>query len=388
MYEGDLTVLEGGGIQLDLKGYEGKRVVPYVMRFDFEKDGSLHQLGWSVDGAQRTSMLDVHHTASEMSKSIIVVFQDKKNNYWFGSDVEGVYRYDGSKIDHFTTKDGLSHDRVRDIQEDTAGNLYFTTANGISKFDGKNFSTLLPVKSDSPGKGWRLEPGDLWFPFGQNGGVVSRYDGKVLHSLEFPRTKLGDEHYAQFPRSKYPRIRSSPYDVYSTYKDSKGHVWFGTGTGSGMLGACRYDGESFAWISSDELEFGGVAFCVRSIAEDKDGKFWFSNTRNRFDVLEDAAKQGNAVQFRKEKGVSHSEDDFPYFMSSTKDNKGDLWMASFGAGVWQYDGKTMTHYPVQDDGKPVTLFSIYRDRQGVLWLGSHEAGAFRFNGTAFEQFNP
>jgi hypothetical protein len=383
VYEGDVTVLEGGGIQLELKSYEGESVVLYVLRFELEEDGTLHQLAWSVDGEKRTSILDVHHTASELSKSIIVVFQDKQNNYWFGSDVDGVYRYDGSTLDHFTTQDGLAHDRVRGIQEDTVGNLYFTTGDGISKFDGKKFSTLLPVKSDPPDKEWRLEPSDLWFPGGQNGGAVYRYDGKVLHSLEFPRTKLGDEHYAQFPRSKYPRIRFSPYDVYCTYKDSKGHVWFGTGTGSGMLGACRYDGTSFAWISSDELEFGDVAYCVRSVAEDKDGKFWFSNTKNRFDVSE-----GAAVRFRKEAGVSHSEDQFPYFMASTKDNNGDLWMASFSAGVWQYDGQTITHHAVQESGEPVTLFSIYRDHQGVLWLGSHEAGAFRFNGTAFEPFKP
>lgn len=54
----------------------------------------------------------------------------------------------------------------------------------------------------------------------------------------------------------------------------------------------------------------------------------------------------------------------------------------------QYDGKNMTHYPVQDGGKPVTLFSIYKDSQSILWLGSHESGVFRFNGTAFDKFRP
>lgn len=387
VYEGDVSVLEGGALQLDLKGYEGDLGVSYVVRFDFEKDGALHDRIWSLDGAKRTLMLDVHHSASEMSKSIISVFQDKKNNYWFGSDVQGVYRYDGKAISHFQTTDGLAHDRVRGIQEDKSGNLYFTTANGISKFDGNSFSTLIPVRSDPPDKEWNLAPDDLWFPGAQDAGEVSRYDGKVLHGLVFPRTKLGDEFHAKYPRSKYPNMNDGPYTVYSIFKDSKGHIWFGGGTGIGALGACRYDGKSFTWISSDEIGFGDIAYCVRSIAEDKDGKFWFSSTKHRFDMLEkDASGRENPANYRKEKGVSHSEDDFPFFMSSIKDHNGDLWMASFGAGVWRYDGKKVIQYPVHDNGRPVTLFSIYKDNQGDLWLGSHEAGAYKFNGKSFEKF--
>lgn len=60
--------------------------------------------------------------------------------------------------------------------------------------------------------------------------MVYQYDGKSLHRLEFPRTKAGDEFIARFPRSEFPNVKSSPYDVYTIYKDSKGSVWFGTAT--------------------------------------------------------------------------------------------------------------------------------------------------------------
>ncbi len=36
VYEGDLTVLEDGAAQIDLKGYEGDQVATYVVCFDFE----------------------------------------------------------------------------------------------------------------------------------------------------------------------------------------------------------------------------------------------------------------------------------------------------------------------------------------------------------------
>ena len=49
VYEGDVTVLDGGALQLDLKGDEGEQVVRYVVRFDFEKDGTLHHRIWSPE---------------------------------------------------------------------------------------------------------------------------------------------------------------------------------------------------------------------------------------------------------------------------------------------------------------------------------------------------
>jgi hypothetical protein len=37
-------------------------------------------------------------TVKELGKSIMVVYQDRKNVYWFGSWETGVYRYDGKNL--------------------------------------------------------------------------------------------------------------------------------------------------------------------------------------------------------------------------------------------------------------------------------------------------
>ena len=68
VYEGDLTVLEGGALQLDLKGYEGDQVVPRVVRFDLEPDGTLRNRIWSLEGTDRRLLLDVHHERVEPQK--------------------------------------------------------------------------------------------------------------------------------------------------------------------------------------------------------------------------------------------------------------------------------------------------------------------------------
>ena len=69
VYEGDMTALDGGALQLDLRGYEGDHVVPHVVRFDFEKDGTLRDRVWSLEGTDRKLMLDVHHKKVEPKKN-------------------------------------------------------------------------------------------------------------------------------------------------------------------------------------------------------------------------------------------------------------------------------------------------------------------------------
>ena len=68
VYEGDLSVLEGGALKLDLKGYEGDRVVQHIVRLDLAKDGATRNRVWSLEGPERTLVLDVHHEQLEPKK--------------------------------------------------------------------------------------------------------------------------------------------------------------------------------------------------------------------------------------------------------------------------------------------------------------------------------
>ena len=44
-------------------------------------------------------------------------------------------------ITHYSSEDGLSENTVMDILQDKKGNLWFSTWNGINKFDGYSFHT-------------------------------------------------------------------------------------------------------------------------------------------------------------------------------------------------------------------------------------------------------
>ncbi len=326
-------------------------------------------------------------SVTQLDHRIWIVFQASDNAYWFGSNGQGVYRWDGTTLVRFTQEHGLGGNHVRGIQEDRAGKIYVNSdPGGVSRFDGRSFSTL-PIAAPSR-NGWTLRPDDLWFPGGQDSGVVYRHDGTSLHRLAFPNTKRGDEFMGMYPRAKFPNMKYNPYDVYTVFKDSRGDLWFGTA----VLGACRFNGESFAWIDKAALDFdtGDASFGVRSIIEDTAGKFWLSNTLNRFvvcptPVVHQTERAAVALNYVKEPGISDLSAPCALFMSSVRDKNGDLLFATLGSGVWRYDGVHMTNYPVTHDGFNIPVYSIYRDRQDTLWLGTQEHGVYKFNGETFER---
>lgn len=316
--------------------------------------------------------------ASALPDSILVIFQDNKNNYWFGSNGRGVFKYNGNGFTLFTTAHGLSNNRIWAIQQDKAGNMYFTTATGVDKYDGKTITNLQPV-ANADTNIWQFNRNDMWFKVGMDDGHPYRYDGEKLYRLTFPKNPREDEWNKMYPNTTF-----SPYSIYTIYTDSKGRVWFGTGA----LGVGVYDGTAFEWITSDDVTelHNGPSNGVRSILEDKNGDFWF-NTFYRYQATPIA--NGGIHISRKTGMVSPV---LPggglEYMSATLDKNGDMWIATFRDGVYKYDAsaglstssETVTRYNV----KP-TLFAIYKDNAGTLWLATHTDGAYKWNGTAFEK---
>ena len=58
---------------------------------------------------------------SQIGEYVTSAFEDSKGNLWFGTNGNGIARYDGEKLKYFTTKDGLPSDRVTALKEDSNG---------------------------------------------------------------------------------------------------------------------------------------------------------------------------------------------------------------------------------------------------------------------------
>jgi ligand-binding sensor domain-containing protein/signal transduction histidine kinase len=96
-------------------------------------------------------------------KEIIV---DKNQNKWLSNDAGGVTRFDGKTFATYTSKQGFSDWGSLATFEDTHGNLWFGTSEGVARYDGISFRIfnaglpkkglidIMDIKEDREGNIW------------------------------------------------------------------------------------------------------------------------------------------------------------------------------------------------------------------------------------------
>ncbi|MGC4040061.1 MAG: two-component regulator propeller domain-containing protein [Flavobacterium sp.] len=317
-------------------------------------------------------LMNMGQPISVLGKNIACIFQDKNNNYWFGSNGNGVYLYNGKTMRQITIKDGLCSNFVWEIQEDINGNLWFTTQDGFCSFDGENFTNHTDAIKNAPYTALKYQKGGIFFNH-QNG--ICFYDGK-----SFANFTLYPSGYKPDKNNQY-----NPYGAYCILADTNGNVWFGT-----EKGVCVFDGKSFSFITDKDLE--GPA--VRSIFEDHSGTLWFGNNGGglyRFDnkTLRNITEEKNLGNFeflRKHEPIGKPGSMARVF-AINEDKDKNLWIGTVDAGIWKFDGTSMVNYTSKDGLAGNSVTTIYKDRKGALWFIANQDVVYRFNGNSFSKFS-
>jgi ligand-binding sensor domain-containing protein len=216
---------------------------------------------------------------------------------------------------------------VRNIIQDSKGNIWIAAFDGIFRYDGKSFTNITSkVSSARFFSVLEDSKGNLWF--GSIGSGVFLYDGKSFRNFT---TKDG-------------LINN---DVTCIYEDKTGTIWFGTGGG-----ASRYDGKSFRnFTTKDGLPDNDI----NAIIEDKTGRFWFGTRGNA------CIYDGKTFTVFINKGKP-----FTNVRSLKEDKKSNIWLGGKD-GLWRYDGKTFTNFT------PNFVGYVYEDKKGNIWTGSESA---------------
>jgi len=97
--------------------------------------------------------------------NVRVVHEDAAGYIWLGTDGGGISRFDGTSFINYTTQDGLSSNVCWSIIDHESG-IYFFTPKGLSRFDGERLKVY--TRNDglaSTAVRWPLEDskGNLWF---------------------------------------------------------------------------------------------------------------------------------------------------------------------------------------------------------------------------------
>ena len=105
------------------------------LRFFEDKSGNLwfnsfDKTIYKFDGKIWTSF---NESNGWKLKEIQAILEDSKGNYWFGS-TNGIGKFDGNKWSYFNKDTGLPSNLITSIIEDKEGNIWFATFRGVVKY--------------------------------------------------------------------------------------------------------------------------------------------------------------------------------------------------------------------------------------------------------------
>ena len=181
----------------------------------------------------------------------------------------------GYRFDHYSTADGLPNNRIRNIIQDQAGYMWFTTSIGLSRYDGQMFEYFPDFSQDSlTTKAFRLRSvfedrkGGIW-SISQSGACYwidpSR---KYIYSLQ-------DLGLVQRDRSVVDYFISSTGDVWLIQNQGLVRLYYKAG--ASQLSAQYFDKHL---LGVDRVNF---------VIEDKTGAIWVGTNYGLLRFLFDAA---------------------------------------------------------------------------------------------------
>lgn len=192
-------------------------------------------------------------------KAVTTILQDKRDNFWIGTNCAGLYRYDKKKFESYLQEEGnlmpdsMHHNFISTIVEDKKGDIWIGSFShgGIKQFNGKKF--IHHSLNDGIGDGMissiYIDSKEVIWVGTRNGGIY-QYDGKTFRSIK----KHEDEEVIAMAKF---------------FEDSKGRLWMSSYARKGVY---QFDGKSFKPFEVNDSE---KLIDVMSISEDKNGNIWF-----------------------------------------------------------------------------------------------------------------
>jgi len=297
----------------------------------------------------------IHSNLNGMVSEFVRKFYlDHHGNFWFGTNGDGLIRYDGKTLENFTKEEGVGT-AIREIKEDPDGNIWFGTSSGLVMYDDSSFTNYTLRNGLEDEEIWAIDidkKGIIWVGSVEG---LSTFDGEKFEYFEVPKASV-----------KNPESMLSENRIGDILIDQQENIWLATDG----YGITQYNGESFEFFTKENgLPDNNVA----DIFEDSQGNIWigtFYGGVSRYDGV-------SFTNFTKD-GIIEGVETYNF----CEDRQGNIWFSAENFGVYKYDGSKFTQFTKEDGLATNTIQSIFEDDKGQIWFGTWQ-GLSIYDGKKF-----
>ena len=345
--------------------------------------------------------------------SVISLFVDSKDRLWIGTNDSGVFVMKNADLTRFTREDGLRDLSIREIGENSTGEIFIATTRGIYYIDSSMVMHQLdePLINDAYIKEFKISSDDVIYGITNDGNLFVIRNKKLTSYYDVDALGIDDVHCI-LPDNENPgyvyigtkaskmyygklddvfnveyEVDLSPLNYINSINQIDENLWICADNGIGI-----YDGHSFSAIDNVPLTNS-----IEKMMTDYQGNLWFTSS-----------KQG-VMKIVKSRFTDLNEqyDLEPTVVNATALYNGLLFIGSKDDGITIVDEKSgkLDSYPLyscrsaagEDLGqsdlmealKGKRIRSMIEDSKGNLWISTYgQYALIRLNDHDMTSFTP
>ncbi|UCE17451.1 MAG: PAS domain S-box protein [Gemmatimonadota bacterium] len=347
----------------------------------------------TIEDGKYTLLSQAVETVTDDTYHYIIMRPDSHGGLYYGNPYDLFYldRSSGS-CEHLGQENGLITEGVLSLLIDREENVWVTNIRGVSKIASRRFANYQKVHGLLDNEVTAIleyEPGKLLF--GHNNGLTF-FDGSNFTTLPF------SAEYASHAETRVLDIRS----------DSEKNMW----VAASPLGLARIDQNGITkWYRRNE----GLAGSVTSVFVEKSGKVWAALSEGLYALHDDTfarvttgdlpqaymrrifqGPQGSlyfatiyqgVYEYRNEKWyqyVNPAEEAANSVYAVVMDSRGEIWVGTL-AGLYRLQNASLVKF--ETDGFEISrpVYLIIEDNKERLWFGT-DNGVIRWDGEHVREY--
>ncbi len=298
----------------------------------------------------------------------------------------------------YSVNDGLPSSYVYDVLIDDLGLVWFATANGLVKYDGKtytNYTSDNGLKDELISDIYKDWENELWVAT-EFGGVakfvqdsliylpeLSELDTLLIHFIEAgPNGTIwfGTDKNGIYEWEKGKRLRQilstenglPSNQIWDFSMDKKGCFWISTSKGVALFK--EDDGITYTLTQENGLS-GELAY---QVFEDTNGDKWVPTSNGitiiKPDFTVDVIKEINGLNLG-------------YVFNISEDDRGNIWIGTERRGLFLYDGSSYTQIKKNNGLSSNFVYRLIKDDNGTIWIATDGDGVSILRNRDFLMFD-